>query len=73
MILGVIFDNENEEAEIAFKHAVFRENMYGAKFYLVPMIKNIDATNTYEAEQAGRLKLFIYSAFIEKSLQNQNA
>lgn len=71
-MLGVIFDNGNEEAEIAFKHAVFRENMYGAKFNLVPMVKNIDATNTYEAEQAGRLNFFIYSALIQKSSQNRN-
>lgn len=56
MFIGAIFDNGNEEAEIAFKHAVFRENMYGAKFNLVPIIKNIDATNTYEAEAAGELK-----------------
>lgn len=53
MILGAIFDIDNEEAEIAFKYAVFRENMYGAKFNLVPIIKTIDASNTYEAEQAG--------------------
>lgn len=46
------------EAEIAFKHAVFRENMYGAKFNLVPIIKNIDATNTYEAEEAGKSKVY---------------
>lgn len=49
----------NEEAQIAFKHAVFRENMYGAKFNLVPVIKVIDTTNTYEAEQAGKLEQYI--------------
>ena len=54
LILGAIFDKENGEAEIAFKHAVFRENMYGAKFTLVPIIKIIDATNTYDAEEAGK-------------------
>lgn len=30
--------------------------MYGAKFNLVPVIKVIDSTNTYEAEQAGKFQ-----------------
>lgn len=51
---GAIFDESNEEAQIAFKHAVYRENVFGAKFNLVPIIKIIDTTNTYLAEQAGK-------------------
>lgn len=28
--------------------------MYGAKFNLVPIVKLVDETDTYEAEQAGK-------------------
>lgn len=51
---GAIFDESNVEAQIAFKHAMFRENMFGAKFSLEPVIKVIDTKNTYLAEQAGK-------------------
>lgn len=51
---GAIFDESNEEAQFAFKHAVYRENIFGAKFSLVPIIKVIDTKNTYLAEQAGK-------------------
>lgn len=51
---GAIFDESNGEAQIAFKHAVFRENIVGAKFKLVPIIEVIDTKNTYLAEQAGK-------------------
>lgn len=63
LILGVIFDSEDEETELAFKHAVIRENIANFnKFNLVPIIKNIDITNTYEAEEAGKSqKMFIFS------------
>lgn len=30
--------------------------MYGAKFNLVPIIKTIDTTNTYDAELAGEFE-----------------
>lgn len=84
LISGAIFDIENEEAEIAFKYAIFRENMYGAKFNLVPNIKVIDATNTFEVEQAGEQHFMIiilswkksrflrihFHSFCEESLEN---
>lgn len=61
MILGAIFDINNAEAEIAFKHAVIRENIANFnKFNLVPIVKNIDTTNTFEAEQTGELKFKIF-------------
>lgn len=53
-VLGAIFDSSSEDAEIAFRYAVIRENMYGAKFNLVPIVKLVDETDTYEAEQAGK-------------------
>lgn len=49
---GVILNNDDEEAEIAFKHAVLRENMYNA-FELVPIIKKIEQTDSFEAEKTG--------------------
>lgn len=58
MILGAIFDINNEEAEIAFRYAVIRENMYGAKLNFIPITKVIDATDTYEAEQAGEFYVY---------------
>lgn len=50
---GAIFDSGNDEAEMAFRYAVIRENMYGAKFHLDPIVKIVDETDTYEVEQAG--------------------
>lgn len=39
---------------MAFGYAINRENMYGAKFNLVPIIKKIDTTDSYETEEAGK-------------------
>lgn len=64
LILGAIFDVDNEEAEIAFRYAVIRENMYGSKINFVPSIKIVDATDTYEAEQAGKCSNFIFILLI---------
>lgn len=62
---GAIFDIGNDEAQLSFKHAIFRENMYGAKFNLVPVIKVLDTTNTYDVEQAGELcDIFYRKPFI---------
>lgn len=52
---GAIFDENSEEAQIAFKYAVIRENMYDGKFELVPVIKTIQSTESSAAEQAGKL------------------
>lgn len=60
LVIGAIIDIDNEEAEIAFKYAVNRENMYGAKFIMVPTIKVIDATNTFEVEQAGEWRFWAF-------------
>lgn len=51
---GAIFDENSEEAQIAFKYAVIRENMYDGKFELVPVIKTIQSTESSAAEQAGK-------------------
>lgn len=53
---GAIFDENSEEAQIAFKYAVIRENMYDGKFELVPVIKTIQSTESYGAEQAGEYR-----------------
>lgn len=53
LFVGAIFDENSEEAQIAFKYAVIRENMYDGKFELVPVIKTIQSTESYAAEQAG--------------------
>lgn len=50
---GAIFDSGNDEAEMAFRYAVIRENMYGASFRLEPIVKLVDETDTFEVEQAG--------------------
>lgn len=51
---GALFDDNSEESQIAFKYAVIRENMYDGKFELVPIIKTIQSTDSYSAEQAGK-------------------
>lgn len=51
---GAIFDESNVEAQMAFKHAVYRENMFGGKFNLKPITKVIDTKNTYLVEQVGK-------------------
>lgn len=50
--LGAIFDNDHDEAQIAFLRAISRENLYN-NFELVPLVRNIDATNSFEAEKIG--------------------
>lgn len=70
---GAIFDESNVEAQIAFKHAVYRENIYGGKFNLVPITKVIDTKNTYLVEQAGKsIEIFKFSSpfFIEYKLKS---
>lgn len=49
---GAIFHVDDEEAEIAFKNAVLRENMYNS-FELKPIIKQIDSYDSFEAERLG--------------------
>lgn len=51
---GALFDENSEESQIALKYAVIRENMYDNKFELVPMIKTIQSTDSYSAEQASK-------------------
>lgn len=55
LFAGAIFDENSEEAQIAFKYAVIRENMYDGKFELVPVIKTIQSTESSAAEKAGKL------------------
>lgn len=50
--LGAIFHADDEEAEIAFRHAVLRENMYNS-FEFTPIIKKIDSYDSFEAERIG--------------------
>lgn len=57
ILSGAIFDIDNDDAEIAFRYAVIRENMYGAKISFVPITKVVDLTDTYEAEQAGKFSI----------------
>lgn len=50
-IIGGIFHEENSDAEIAFRHAVIRENMYNPKMELIPLIRKIDPTDSFQAEK----------------------
>lgn len=54
LFAGAIFDESSEEAQIAFKYAVIRENMFDGKFELVPVIKTIQSTDSYAAEKEGK-------------------
>lgn len=48
---GGIFHEENSDAEIAFRHAVIRENMYNPKMELIPLIRKIDPADSFQAEK----------------------
>lgn len=62
-IEGAIFASDDEVAEIAFRHAVLRENMYNA-FELKPIIKRIDPFDSFEAERTGKMKTKFITAMI---------
>lgn len=51
---GGLFHSDNQDAEIAFRYALIRENMYNARLEFVPIIRRIDATDSYQAEKAGQ-------------------
>lgn len=51
---GAIFDEASDEAQIAFKYAVARENMYDDSLKLVSVIRTIQTSDSFAAENAGK-------------------
>lgn len=45
---------------MAFKAAILRENMHALTYRLEPAIELVDSSNSFEAQQAGKIRI-IYS------------
>lgn len=52
---GGIFDDENYETEVSFRYAIIRENMYNPKIELVPIIKKVDPSDSFQTEKIGSI------------------
>lgn len=52
-----MFHEENSEAELAFRYAIARENMYNSRLEFLPLVRLVDPTDTFQAEKTGRQTL----------------
>lgn len=53
MLKGGIFHEDNYEAEIAFRNAIIRENMYNPKVEFIPIIQKVDRDDSFKAQKIG--------------------
>lgn len=51
--IGGIFDGDNSDLEAAFRNAIHRENKDTDKVEFIPIVRRIEADNSYEAEKMG--------------------
>lgn len=52
---GAIFHEDSEQAEIAFRYAIKRVNMYETSFELVPHIQFVASYDSFKTEKIGML------------------
>lgn len=55
MFTGAIFHEDSEQAEIAFRYAIKRVNMYETSFELVPHIRFVASYDSFKTEKIGKL------------------
>lgn len=53
LIQGGIFHYDNFEAEIAFRNAIIRDNMYNQRIEFIPIVERIDRDDSFKAERIG--------------------
>lgn len=56
--LGGIFNEENSDVEIAFRNALLRENMDNTKFEFIPLVRQVDKEDSFQAEKIGLFFIF---------------
>ncbi|KAJ6638984.1 Glutamate receptor ionotropic, kainate 2 [Pseudolycoriella hygida] len=49
--IGAIFHNDNKEAEVAFRNAILRENMYNPRIEFRPIVKEVDRDDSFQAQK----------------------
>jgi hypothetical protein len=55
--LGVIFHDDSNESEIAFRYAIKRINMYESGFELEPLIRYASTYDSFKTERIGKENL----------------
>lgn len=48
---GAIYNPNNHEAEIAFRYAIYQENMYNPRIEFVPVVRIVDPSDSFQAEK----------------------
>lgn len=51
--LGGIFHEDNSDEEIAFRSALLRENMDNTKLEFIPLVRQVDREDSFQAEKVG--------------------
>lgn len=62
LLLGGIFHEDNYEAEIAFRNAIIRENMYNQRVEFIPIVKLVDRDDSFKAQKIGAYFFSILSS-----------
>lgn len=57
---GGIFHESNYDAEVAFKYAIDRVNMYNKDFEISPIIKTIASTDSFKAGKISKFEASDY-------------
>lgn len=50
---GGIFHEDNSDEEIAFRSALLRENMDNTKLEFIPLVRQVDREDSFQAEKVG--------------------
>ena len=58
--IGVIFHDDSNESEIAFRYAIKRINMYESGFELEPLIRYASSYDSFKTERIGKRNLLFY-------------
>lgn len=56
--IGVIFHDDSNESEIAFRYAIKRINMYESGFELEPLIRYASSYDSFKTERIGKYVTF---------------
>lgn len=66
--IGVIFHDDSNESELAFRYAIKRINMYESGFELEPLIRYASTYDSFKTERIGKRNLLGISFFDRRHL-----
>lgn len=55
LTIGGIFHDANSDEEIAFRNALLRENKDNTKLEFIPLVREVERGNSFQAEKVGQL------------------